>query len=163
MTTTKPQFVYVTYISTTPEKVWNALTDGEITKQFWGRHRNVSDWKAGSSWSHQDYDDAGVVDVEGKVVEAEPPRRLVVTWQSASEEGRNERPSRVTFQIEPIFDAVRLTVTHDDLEPDSKTLRAVSGGWPAILSSLKTLLETGAAMPMTARRWGGPPPEGDRP
>lgn len=155
MTTTKPQFVYVTYISTTPEKVWSALQDSEMTKQFWGRARNVSDWKVGSSWSHQDYDDASVVDVVGKVVEADPPRRLVVTWQGPDAASRGEKPSRVTFEIEPVFGAVRLTVTHDELEPDSKMFHGVTAGWPAILSSLKTLLETGQPMPMTTRRWGG--------
>jgi uncharacterized protein YndB with AHSA1/START domain len=155
MTMTKPQFVYVTYISTTLEKVWNALIGGEMTKQYWGRHRNVSDWKVGSSWSHQDYDDASAVDVEGKVIEADPPQRLVITWQSTDAALRSEKPSRVTFQIEPFAGAVRLTVTHEELEPGSKMLQGITAGWPAILSSLKTLLETGQPMPMTTRRWTG--------
>jgi uncharacterized protein YndB with AHSA1/START domain len=155
-TTTKPQFVYVTYISTTPSRVWDALRDPEMTKLYWGNKSNVSDWKVGSSWAHQDHDD-GEVAVTGTVVEADPPRRLVLTWQGADKAQRNEKPSRVTFQIEAIYGAVRLTVTHDELEPDSKMLRGVSAGWPAILSSLKTLLETGQPMPMTTRKWSGPP------
>jgi uncharacterized protein YndB with AHSA1/START domain len=152
----KPKFVYVTYISTTPEKLWNALMDGEMTKDYWGRHRNVSDWQAGSRWSHQDYDN-GAVDIVGKVLESDPPRRLVLTWEGGNEHLKDEKPSRVTFLIEPYMEAVRLTVTHDELEPDSGMLHGITAGWPAVLSSLKTMLETGQAMPMTTRRWGGPP------
>ena len=155
--TTKPSFVYVTYISTTQEKVYNALIDGEMTKQYWGRSRNTSDWKVGSSWSHQDYDDESVVDVVGKVIEADPPRRLVLTWQSPKSAQQDEKSSRVTFQIDPFMGAVRLTVTHEDLEPDSAALKAAASGWSAILSSLKTLLETGQPLPMTTRRWAGQP------
>lgn len=153
----KPKFVYVTYISTTPEKLWNALMDGEMTKQYWGRHRNVSDWKVGSTWKHEDYDDAGIVDIVGKVVESVPPRRLVLTWAFPADAAKEAKHSRVTFEIEPFLDAVRLTVTHDEIEPDSEMFRGITQGWPAVLSSLKTLLETGQPMPMTTRRWGGPP------
>ena len=128
-----------------------------MTKLFWGRSRNVSDWKVGSPWSHGSYDDASVVDVVGTVVESDPPRRLVVTWQSNHEGQRDTAPSRVTYLIESVFGAVRLTVTHDELEPGSPMHKGVTSGWPAILSSLKTLLETGEPMPMTTRRWGGPP------
>jgi hypothetical protein len=85
----KPQFVYVTYMATAPEQLWNALMDGEMTKQYWGRHQNVSDWKVGSTWTHQDYDDAGIVDIVGKVVESTPPRR---TRRSAH--GSHSRSSR---------------------------------------------------------------------
>src|SRR5258705_5027396 len=97
-TTDKPRFVYVTYISTTPEKVWNALMDGEMTKQYWGVHRNVSDWKVGSAWSHQDYE-TGAVHILGQVLESDPPRRLVLSWGGADEESKKEGISRVTFQI----------------------------------------------------------------
>lgn len=152
----KPGFVYVTYISSTPEKVYGALLDPEMTKLYWGCHKNVSDWKVGSTWSHQDYDDPEKVDVRGTVLEADPPRRLVLTWQSASA-GEGERPSRVTFDIEAFMGEVRLTVTHDELEEGSPMWKGATNGWPAILSSLKTLLETGRPMPMTTRRWGGPP------
>src|SRR5262249_38113310 len=107
-------------------------------------------------WSHQDYD-SETVDVSGKIVEAEPPRRLVLTWESTNPMFRGQHPSRVTFLIEPFMDAVKLTVTHDELEPDSPMFHGVSQGWPAVLSSLKSMLEPGHAMPMTMRRWQGPP------
>jgi uncharacterized protein YndB with AHSA1/START domain len=74
----KPQFVYVIYVSPTPEKLWNALTDGEMTKPYWGGHGNVSDRKIGSIWTHQEYDDAGLSDIAGKVTESTPPRRLLL-------------------------------------------------------------------------------------
>lgn len=146
-------FVYVTYISTTPEKVWAALGDPEMTRDYWARHRNVSDWQPGSPWAHEDME-TGAADVVGRVVESDPPRKLVLTWESPKAPGQ---ASRVTFRIEPFMDAVRLTVLHEDLEPGSPMQQGVSQGWPAILSSLKTLLETGRAMPMTMRRWQGPP------
>jgi uncharacterized protein YndB with AHSA1/START domain len=154
---TKPTFVYVTYISTTPEKVWNALTDGEMTKQYWVRHRNASDWKVGSTWQHQDYDDPAIVDIVGTVVESTPPRRLVITWAFPADAADKTKHSRVTFEIEPSMDAVRLTVTHDELDEDSPMLNGVSRGWPLVLSSLKTLLETGHALPATTRRMTAPP------
>lgn len=151
----KPRCVYVTYISTTPEKLWSALTDGEITEKYWWRHRNVSDWKPGSPWRHEDCDNPGTVDIAGKVVECAPPKRLVITWAFPADLGNAAKTSRVTFEIEPMFEAVRLTVTHDELEPDSEMLRGISQGWPKVLSSLKTFLETGKTMPMTALRCSG--------
>lgn len=81
----RSEFVYVSYINTTPEKVWNALIDNEMIKQYWGRHKNVSDWKVGSTWLHQDYD-SGTIDIDGKVVEVEAPKRLVLTWAGANED-----------------------------------------------------------------------------
>ena len=154
---TKPRFVHVTYIQTTPEKLWDALRDPEMTKLYWGRARNVSDWKVGSAWSHQNYDDDKEVNVVGNVVESDPPRLLSLTWANPGDAGSPEKVSRVTFKLEAFMGAVRLTVTHEDLEPESRMLQGVTSGWPAILSSLKTLLETGQPMPMTTRRWGGPP------
>ena len=150
----KPEFVYVTYISATPEKVWNALLDPELTKQYWARRRNASDWKVGSPWQHRDYDNAGLVDIVGKVVESVPPRRLVLTWAFPADAANPAKHSRVTFEIEPFMGAVRLTVTHDELEPDSPMLRGITQGWPAVLSSLKTLLETGKPLPFTTTREG---------
>ena len=149
---TKPSFVYVTYIATTPEKVWHALVDTEITRKYWvdptskkAAHVNVSDWKPGSQWKHQRVDEAGTVDIIGKVVETSPPHRLVISWGRPTEEGDASKHSRVTFDIKPEGNGlVRLTVTHEDL--DAKMLEGISGGWPIVLSNLKTFLETGRAL-----------------
>jgi uncharacterized protein YndB with AHSA1/START domain len=146
----KPEFVYVTWIQSTPEKVWNALFDKELTKLYWGVKKNVSsDWKPGSAWEHQDYD-TGEVAVRGEVLESDPPKRLVLTWSST---GYDEPPSKVTFLVEAVFGAVKLTVVHGELGP--RLEKKIGEGWPAVLSSLKTLLESGQPMPMTTRRWGG--------
>ncbi len=150
--TSKPSFVYVVYIQTSPEKVYDALLDPELTKLFWGRARNVSDWHVGSSWKHQNYDDDKDVNAQGEVLEADRPKRLVLSWRRPAD-GPGVNESRVTFQVDAVFGAVRLTVSHEDLDPEM--LKGTSSGWPAILSSLKTLLETGQPMPMTTRRWGG--------
>lgn len=139
----KPKFVYVSYISSTPEKVWNALIDPEQTRQYWWNHRNASDWKIGSRWEHRDYDDPKRVDIVGEVVESAPPRRLVFTWVLPADEGNPEKTSRVTYDIEPAAEGVvRLTVTHDEL--DSEMFESVSFGWPGVVSALKTFLETGS-------------------
>ena len=97
----KPKFVYVSYIQSTPEKVWNALKDPEMTKQYWFGHHNPSDWQVGSSWKHQMYDDPSVVHIVGKIIESDPPRRLVVTWVPPADEGNEAKTSRVTYEIEP--------------------------------------------------------------
>jgi uncharacterized protein YndB with AHSA1/START domain len=141
----KPKFVYVSYIQTTPEKVWNALMDPEMTKQYWFNHHNASDWKVGSRWEHKLLDDPPVVHIVGRVVESEAPRRLVVSWVPPADEGKEAKTSRVTYDIEAFGDTVRLTVTHDEL--DSEMFDSVSFGWPAVISGLKTLLETGKPMP----------------
>jgi uncharacterized protein YndB with AHSA1/START domain len=145
----KPSFVYVTYIRSTPEKIWDAITDREISGQYWGGgcHRNVSDWKPGSKWEHQRTDGSGV-DIVGTVTESNRPGRLVITWAAPGEPADPEKTSRVVFQIEPYKeDVVRLTVTHSELEPDSEMLRGITSGWPLVLSSLKSFLETGKVVP----------------
>jgi uncharacterized protein YndB with AHSA1/START domain/DNA-binding transcriptional ArsR family regulator len=139
--TDKPEFVYVTYIESTPEKVWHALTDADLTAEYWG-HRNVSDWQTGSAWEHRRLDGSGKADVVGTVLESFPPKRLVTTW---SEPEGDDDPSTVTFDIEPYNGIVRLTVTHTNLA-DADAHRAVSGGWAAVLSNLKSLLETGSVL-----------------
>lgn len=149
----KPEYVYVIYIQTTPEKVWHALQDPEMTKDYWGRRTNRSNWKEGSPWRHESYDDANDVAVVGTVVESKPPHRLVITWARPGDLSNPEKVSRVAFDIEESFGSVKLTVTHSDL--DAEMLRGISAGWPAVLSSLKTMLETGASMPMTRRQWKG--------
>ena len=151
---TKPSFVYVTYIATTPERVWQALVDTDVTRQYWvdptadsPAHVNVSDWRPGSRWEHQRVDDARTVDMVGKVVESTPPRRLVLSWSRPKDAEDDAMHSRVTFDIESHGERlIRLTVTHEDLERDPQMLAGVSGGWPKILSNLKTLLETGRAL-----------------
>ena len=142
----KPQFVYVTYISTSPEKLWNALIDPKTTAKYW-QHENVSDWKPGSRWEHRRSDETRALQLVGKVVESSPPRRLVLTWATPADEAREEKHSRVTFEIEPIGDVVRLTVTHDRFEPGSEMFESIQKGWPKVLSSLKSLLEVGRPLP----------------
>ena len=138
----KPEFVYTSYIETTVEKLWHALTDGDFTERYWFGHRVASDWKAGSPYKfvHQ-----GKPSVEGKVLISDPPKRLAYSWVPCSADARREQTSRVTFDLEPRGTTVKLTVTHDNL--DEKTLRDVSGGWPMVIASLKSLLETGHALP----------------
>ncbi len=143
---TKPSYVYVTYIVTTPEKLWNALIDPEQTKRYWGNHRNASDWKVGSSWRHEDYDDPGEVDIVGTVLESDPPRRLVISWADPDSVADPAKTSRVSFDLAQLKHAVRLTVTHAELQPDSEMLRGIMFGWPAVLAGLKTMLETGNAL-----------------
>jgi uncharacterized protein YndB with AHSA1/START domain len=140
----KPTFVYVTYIQSSPEEVWHALTDADLTAEYWG-HSNVSDWQAGSRWEHQRTDGSGIADVVGRVLEAEPPRRLVVTFAGPGEDTA-AGPSQVAFDIEAHGDIVRLTVTHENLA-DQAEYDAASAGWPAVLANLKSLLETGHVLP----------------
>ncbi|WP_198586783.1 ArsR/SmtB family transcription factor [Glycomyces xiaoerkulensis] len=138
-----PDYVYVTYIHADPDQVWKALTDADLTAQYWG-HANVSDWQPGSTWEHRRVDGSGKVDVTGRVLEAEPPTKLVITFEDSPDSDRE--PSRVTFLVEPHEDIVRLTVTHDRL-PNAEMLGGISKGWPAVLANLKSLLETGKALP----------------
>jgi uncharacterized protein YndB with AHSA1/START domain/DNA-binding transcriptional ArsR family regulator len=142
--TDKPTYVYVTYIESTPEKVWQALTSADLTAEYWG-HRNISDWQVGSEWQHVRTDGSDIADVTGKVLESEPPTRLVSSWADASGNGTGE-PTTVTFDIEPYGGIVRLTVTHENL-PSLADRDAVSQGWPAVMSNLKSLLETGHVLP----------------
>lgn len=156
--TNKPDYVYVTYIASTPEAVWQALVDPEVTARFWSGmkdsgppHVNVSDWEAGSRWEHRRADESAAVDIAGTVVESTPPRRLVLTWARPGEVDDPAKHSRVTLDIEPVSDGtVRLTVIHDDLQKDPKMLAGISGGWPVVLANLKSLLETGRALPGSA-------------
>ncbi len=141
----KTTFVYVTYIATTPEKVFQALTEPPVTRQYWGLE-NVSDWKPGSPWRHQSGNDAKTVRMLGEVVECTPPRRLVITWAFPADAANRAKHTRVAFDIERIENMVKLTVTHDELERGSDMERGISEGWPRVLSSLKSFLETGRAL-----------------
>ena len=140
----KPEFVYTTYIETTPEKLWQALTDGDFTENYWFGQRVASDWKVGSPFQ---FAVQGKPSIEGTVLLSDPPKRLAYTWVPCSADAKREQTSRVTFDLEPRGAAVKLTVTHDNLDQGGKTLRDISGGWPMVIASLKSLLETGHALP----------------
>ena len=143
----KPDYVYVTYIRATPQAIWQALTDRDLTPQYWG-HSNVSDWQTGSSWQHVRGDGSGTADLVGTVIESAPPRRLVISWAAPDDAAMPAKVSRVAFAIDDHKDGVtRLTVTHSDLEPGSQMERGITEGWPLVLSSLKSFLETGQAVP----------------
>jgi uncharacterized protein YndB with AHSA1/START domain len=136
----KPEFVHTTYIETSAEKLWQALTDGDFTERYWFGYRVAADWEIGSPYK---FAKAGANSIEGKVLTFDPPRRLAYSWNSSSPDRKHERPSRVTFDLEPRGKVVKLTVTHDDFDEGSKTFRDISGGWPMVIASLKSLLETG--------------------
>ena len=140
----KPEFVYTTYIETTPEKLWQALTDGDFTERYWFGARLRSDWKVGSSFEMVRSD--GTVSDAGKVVEYDPPRRLAYTFVNLSDKYKNEFPALATFVLEPFGKLVKLTLTHEDFAEDSVILDGISKGWPAIMSSLKSMLETGTPL-----------------
>ena len=138
-------FVYVTYIRTTPEKLWSALTDAEFMKQYWFGNHCESQWTAGSPWKSVRGD--GVILDAGEIVEADPPRRLAIRWRNQNKpELKAEGVSQCTMELEPIGPTVRLCITHTIDRDPSKFIVAVSGGWPKILSNLKSLLETGSTV-----------------
>ncbi|RAY11281.1 ArsR family transcriptional regulator [Actinomadura craniellae] len=151
------EFVYVTYIKTTPEKLWRALTDPAFIARYFENTGPESDWQVGSPVRWKMDPDGEFQDLDQVVLESEPHRRLSYTWHNYQPEMMEmfgwseeqfaelvkERRSKVTFEIEPAGPAVKLTVVHDDFEPDSEMLRGIGGGWPAILSNLKSVLETG--------------------
>ena len=145
------RFVYVTYIRTTQEKLWDALSKPEFTRQYWHGTWQDCDWKLGSSWKLMIPD--GRVGDAGEVLEIDPPHKFVVSWRNEFvPEMREEEFSRAAFVLEPAGDLVKLTVTHEMDKPQSKLIDGVANGWPMILSSLKTLLETGQSFPST-REW----------
>lgn len=161
---TQTEFVYVTYIKTTPEKLWQALTDPTFIGRYFEGHGPQSDWSVGSPVLWKISPEGGYHDWGQQVLEAEPNKRLSYTWHLYEPEMaemfgwteeklaqlRKEKRSKVTFEIEPADSSVKLTVIHDDFEPGSEMLDGISSGWPEVLSNLKTVLETGEAM--TARR-----------
>jgi len=139
-------FVYVVYIRTTPERLWSALTtDEEFMKQYWFGIHCESQWTAGSPWKM--VSSSGLILDAGEIVEAEPPRRLVIRWQHQSKpELKAEGDSKCTIELEPVGTAVRLAITHTIEREPSKLIEAVSGGWPKIISNLKSLLESGTVV-----------------
>jgi uncharacterized protein YndB with AHSA1/START domain len=139
-----PKFVYVTYIATTPEKLWNALTQGKFTEQYWFGTVIETTWAPGSALKFKRGND---LIVSGKVVESKPYTRLSYTWvHEKDNQFRDEKPSQVSFEIEQMGENVKLTVLHDDFESGSKVFGLISTGWPMVLASLKSLLETGRAL-----------------
>jgi uncharacterized protein YndB with AHSA1/START domain len=148
------RFVYVTYIRTTPEKLWRALIEPEFTRQIWCDTWQECDWKPGSSWRLMIPD--GRVGDSGEILEIEPGCRLVLKWRNEFKtELRAEGYSRMTYDLEQQGEMVKLTLIHEMDRPGSKLIEGVSNGWPMILASLKSLLETGESLEAT-RRW----PEG---
>ncbi len=141
-----PDYIYVTYIRATPEQVWDALTDADLTSRFWG-HAQVSDWQVGSRVDHVRTDGSGIADASGQVIEAHRPHRLVFEFDDPQRfDDPTFQPSVVTFDVESGGDIVKLTVTHTSLRTTSE-LEAIGQGWPAVLANLKTLLETGDVLP----------------
>ena len=145
----KSTFVYVTYIRTTPDKLWAALTTPEVMREYWFGSMAESEWTAGSSWRLL-FADGSLAD-SGEIVEAVPGKRLVIRWLNEwKPEIKAEGHSLCTMEIEPVADvevpAVKLSITHEIERADSQFIGAVSGGWPRILSNLKSLLETGAIL-----------------
>jgi uncharacterized protein YndB with AHSA1/START domain len=144
------RFVYVTYIRTTPEKLWQALIDPEFTRRWWCETHQESEWKPGASWRLMTPD--GRVADTGEILEIEPHRRLVFTWRNEFKpELKAEGFSRLTYELEKMGESVKLTIIHEIDKPDSKFIQAVSGGWPHLLASLKSLLETGEPLEETTR------------
>ena len=140
------RFVYVTYIRTTPQMLWDHLTKPEFIRVYWHGVSAESDWKPGSPWKLT-FSDGRIADT-GEVVEADRPHRLVIKWRNEFRpELKAEGYSRATFELARIEDMVKLTVTHEIDRTGSKFIEAVSGGWPIVLSSLKSLIETGKALP----------------
>jgi len=144
---TKPDFIYTTYIKTTPEKLWAAITNPEFARQYWG-HENISNWKKGSEWKMVGADGKDIK-IMGKVLESNPPKRLVLTWASPANKADE---SQVAFDISIVEDLVRLDVVHTKLSVDMA--RGVSRGWPLVLSSMKSFLETGKAIDIMALKQG---------
>ena len=142
------QFVYVIYIRTTAEKLWQALTEPEFTRRYWFDTTQESEWRPGASWKIV-FPDGRLAD-SGEVVEIDPPQRLVLKWRNELfPEMTAEGFSRMTYEIEEKGDTVKLTITHTMDVSESKFIAAVSTGWPIILSSLKSLLETGQSLEAT--------------
>ena len=139
-------FVYVIFIRTTPERLWSALTEAEFTKQYWFGMHLESQWTAGSPWKMVS-GDGRIVDA-GEILESDPPRRLVIKWRNEwKPEFKAEGYSRCTMELEQMGEAVKLSITHEMDREHSKFIEeGVSGGWPRILSNLKSLLETGAVI-----------------
>lgn len=159
-----PEFVYVTYIAATPERVWQALTQAQFTRQYWFGRCVESDWRVGSVVKYWTDEARSDLDFSGKVLRSEPPRLLSYTFgeewgrwvrdSTAHQDMLHEAPSRVTFELELTGEATKLTLVHDQFEPGSKSLQGVSRGWPGILSGLKSVLEGGTSLVLDPKKFG---------
>lgn len=139
------EFVYTIYIKTTAEQLWAAITNPELSRQYW-IDGIVSNWGKGSTWERRGGADNTKVTIGGVVLESIPPELLVMTWADPADTSDISEHSRVTFEIEPIDDMVRLHVVHGNLKPGSVIAGKISIGWPRVLSSMKSFLETGKAL-----------------
>ncbi len=156
----KPEFVYVTYIATTPERLWAALTQGEFTKTYWYGRRIESQWTVGAPVAFFDGDSDTITD-SGVVLASDPPRHLAYTFRNEFDaQARKQGHSRVSFTIEPHEGMVKLTLVHDEL-PNEEAAEGFREGWSPILSSLKTFLESGKPLPQlrSLEERGRPQPE----
>jgi uncharacterized protein YndB with AHSA1/START domain len=140
----KPTFVYVTYIAASPERVWEALTRPDLSEKYWFGYRVTAGGKAGERMTA--VNPAGRLAHDDPIIESDPPRKLVYGWKPLYKDMPDERPSRVTFLLEPFKGQTRLTVTHDEFEEGSRIFGMISKGWPAVLSSLKSFLEMGRGL-----------------
>ena len=141
-TESRSQFVYVAYIRTTAGRLWEALTDPQFIRQYWFDTTVECRWEKGSPWKMVRSD--GSLTDSGEILEIDPPRRMVIRWRNEwKPELKAEGHSRCTIELEPVDDSVKLTITHEIERPESVLITAVSGGWPRIVSNLKSLLETG--------------------
>lgn len=141
----RPRHIFQVYIRTTPEQLWQAITDPDFTQRYFFETRSDASWRPGEVLVYRRKD--GSVVVEGEVLEADPPRRLVTSWSFRNRpEVDNDPPSRVTWEIEPLGPTCRLTLVHDGFESETATFKSVVRGWPRVLSNLKSLLETGETL-----------------
>jgi uncharacterized protein YndB with AHSA1/START domain len=149
-----PVYQYDTYIRASAERIWQALTQAEFTERYFHATRVESDWQVGSEVIYHMPD--GSTAVEGRVLVCEPFEKLVITWRPRySEELASEAPSRVSFEIQPVGDACRLLIRHDEFQPDSQVYEQIQGGWSAIVCSLKSLLETGEPLAIAGNEAAG--------
>lgn len=146
---TNSTFIYVTYIATTPEKLWEALTNSDFTEKYFFGTKIESDWRVGSKVT---YSREGKVTDYGEILKYEPPKLLSFTWTYEGDKTEREEPTRVTFELKPMGETVKLTLKHEnlvttDIVEEDDTFEGFNNGWPAILSNLKTLLETNETLP----------------
>ena len=147
-----PDFVYTIYIAASIDTVWDGLINKEVTKRYWGRH-NKSDWKVDSKWEHIRTDGSDIIDIHGKVLEIDPPGKLVVTWNAPDDhKNRETAPSVVNYELVALGPDTKITVTHSQLNADYVMYNGVTEGWQAVMSNLKSVLETGK--PLSAEEWG---------